>query len=54
MTLPELQLVCVLPYTGKYSFDLRARLRNTIKKNIYSVSLMLFLDPLADLVTCLD
>ena len=34
MTVPKLQLVCVLPYTGKSSLDLRARLRRTIEKNI--------------------
>ena len=30
----KLQLVCVLPYTGKSSLDLRARLRRTIEENI--------------------
>ena len=34
LTVPKLQLVCVLPYTGKSSLDLRARLRRTIEKNI--------------------
>ena len=34
LTVPKLQLVCVLPYTGKSSLDLRARLRCTIEKNI--------------------
>ena len=34
LTVPKLQLVCVLPYKGKSSFDLRARLRRTIEKNI--------------------
>ena len=34
MTAPKLQLVCVLPYTGKCSLDLRARLRLTIEKII--------------------
>ena len=28
------RLVCVLPYTGKSSLDLRARLRRTIEKHI--------------------
>ena len=55
LTVPKLKLVCVLAYTGKYSLDLRARLRRTIEIKIYySLSLMLLLDPLADLVTCLD
>ena len=34
MTAPKLQLACVLPYTGKCSLDLRARLRLTIEKII--------------------
>ena len=34
LTVPKLQLVCVLPYTGKSSLDLRARLRCMIEKNI--------------------
>ena len=34
LTVPKLQLVCVLPYTGKSSLDLRAHLRRTIEKNI--------------------
>ena len=34
LTVPKLQLVCVLPYTFKSSLDLRARLRLTIEKNI--------------------
>ena len=34
LTVPKLQLVCVLPYTGKPSLDLIARLRCTIEKNI--------------------
>ena len=34
LTVPKLQLVCVLPYTGKSSLDLRARLRRMIEKNI--------------------
>ena len=34
LTVPKLQLVCVMPYTGKSSLDLRARLRRTIEKNI--------------------
>ena len=31
---PKLQLVCVLPYAGKSSPDLRTRLRRMIEKNI--------------------
>ena len=34
MTVPKLQLVCALPYTGKCSLDLRARLGLTIEKII--------------------
>ena len=34
LTVPKLQLVCVLRYTGKCSLELRARLRRTIEKNI--------------------
>ena len=34
LTVPKLQLVCVLLYTGKSSPDLRAHLRCTIVKNI--------------------
>ena len=34
LTVPKLQLVCVLPYTGKSSLDLRAHLRHTTEKNI--------------------
>ena len=34
LTVPKLQLVCVLLYTGKSSPDLRAHLRCTIAKNI--------------------
>ena len=30
----KLQLVCMLPYTGKCSHDWRTRLRRTIEKNI--------------------
>ena len=33
LTVLKLQLVCVLPYTGKSSLDLRAHLRRTIVKN---------------------
>ena len=53
-TVTNLQLVNVLPYTGKSSLYLRARLRRTIEKIYHSVSLMLFLDSLADLVTCIN
>ena len=34
LTVPKLRSVCVLPYTGKSSLDLRTRLRRTIEKNI--------------------
>ena len=34
LTVPKLQLVCLLPYTGKSSFDSKARLRCTIEKNL--------------------
>ena len=34
LTVLKLQFVCVLPYTGKFSLDLRTRLRRTIEKNI--------------------
>ena len=34
LTVPKLQLVGVLPFTGKSSLDLSARLRCTIEKNI--------------------
>ena len=34
LTVPKLQLVCVLAYRGKSSLDLRARLRWTTEKNI--------------------
>ena len=33
LTVPKLQLVCVLPNTHKSSFDLRAHLRCTIEKD---------------------
>ena len=36
---PKLQLVCALPYTGKSSLDLRARLRHTIEKYVPSCKL---------------
>ena len=49
MTASRLQLMCVLPYIGKFSLDLRAQLRRTIEKN-----LPFCLDPLGELVTCLD
>ena len=39
MTVPKLQIVRVLPYTGKSSLDLRAHLRRTIEKNILSCKL---------------
>ena len=41
LTVPKLQLVCVLPYTGKYSLDLRARLKRTIEV-IWSASNRLY------------
>ena len=50
----KLQLVCVLPNTGKSFLDLRSRLTRMTEKNIPLVSLMLFQDSPADLVTCLD
>ena len=31
VSVPKVQLVCVLPYTGKSSLDLRAHLRRTIE-----------------------
>ena len=34
MTVPKLQLLCVLPYTDKSSLDLRACLISTFEKNI--------------------
>ena len=34
LTVPKLQLVCMLPYTSKPSLDLRARLRCAIDRNI--------------------
>ena len=34
LTVPKLQLMCVLPYTGKALLNLRTRLRHTIEKNI--------------------
>ena len=34
LTVPKIQLVCFLPYTGKSSLDLRACLRRAIEKNI--------------------
>ena len=34
LTVAKLQLACLLPYTGKSSFDLRARLRHMIEKSI--------------------
>ena len=39
LTVPKLQIVRVLPYTGKSSLDLRAHLRRTIEKNILSCKL---------------
>ena len=54
LTVPKLQLVCMLPYTSKPSLDLRARLRCAIDRKYHSVNLILFLDPLAELVNCLD
>ena len=50
----KLQLVCVLPNTGKSFLDLRSRLTRMTEKNIPLVSLMLFQDSPADLVTCLN
>ena len=49
-----LQLVFALPYAGKSFLDLRSRLTRTTEENITSLSLMLFQDPPANLVTCLD
>ena len=54
LTVPKLQLVCVLPYIGKSSVNWRTRLRRAIEKNIPFCKLNVVLDPLADLVTCLD
>ena len=54
LIIPKLKLMCVLLYTDKSSLDLKACFRHMIEKNISFVSLMLFLDPFADLVTCLD
>ena len=34
LTVPKLRLVCVLPSTGKSSFDLRAHVTRTTEKNI--------------------
>ena len=51
---PKLQLVSMLPNTGESSLDLRARLRHTIEKIYHSVNSVLFLDPIANSVTCLD
>ena len=34
LTVPKLQLRCVLPYTGKSSLDLRVRVRRMTEKNI--------------------
>ena len=31
LTVPKLQLVCVLPFTGKASLDLRAHLTHNLK-----------------------
>ena len=31
---PKRQLICVLPYLGKASLDLRTRLRRTIERNL--------------------
>ena len=42
LTVPKLQLVCILPYTGKSSLDLRACLRRAIEKNIPFCKLKLF------------
>ena len=39
LTVPKLQIVRLLPYTGKSSLDLRAHLRRTIEKNILSCKL---------------
>ena len=51
MTVPKLQLVCLLHYSGKCSLDLRARLRRAVEN---FVGQKLFLDLLADLIPCLD
>ena len=34
LAVPKLQLMCVLPYTGKSSLELRAHFRRMIEKNI--------------------
>ena len=33
-TFPKREMICVLPYLGKASLDLRARLRRTIERNL--------------------
>ena len=54
-TVPKLQLVYMLSCSGKSSFNFRALLRRTVETKIcHFVSLMLFLDPLADLVSSLN
>ena len=55
LTVPKLQLVYVLLYTGKFHLDLRAHVWDARFRKLYhSVNSMLLLDTLADLVTCLD
>ena len=33
-TVPKRELICILPYLGKASLDLRTKLRQTIEKNL--------------------
>ena len=55
LTVPNLQLVCVLPYAGESSLDLRACFRRTAEETIPFCKLnIIFRFTCADLVTCLD
>ena len=54
LTAPTLQLMHVLPYTAKSSIDLKALLEPLWKKICNFVSLMLLLDPLANLAVRSD
>ena len=46
---PKMELICVLPYLGKASLDLRTRLRRTIERNLPFCKLKIILDLSVDL-----
>ena len=48
-TVPKRELICVLPYLGKASLDLKTKLRRTIERNLPFCKLNNFLDLSVDL-----